>query len=277
MLWPFEYHSPAKREEITRILEEHEDAGILAGGTDLLVEMRSGARRPGPLVDLRKVEGLDGLRLGPEAPSFVGSRVTLSRILESPPPWACLSRAIEVLATHQIRNLATLTGNLCNASPAADCAPPLLVLGAGVRVFSGGGERVIPLEDFFRGVKQSALERGEWVLGVEIPAHPASVRTAFMKKRRIRGHDLALVNAAGLLDPESRKLRLAVGACAPTPLLFNLDGVLAKASSADELAAAAWNEVSAGLRPISDCRCCSDYRTDMTRLFVHQIIHEIYG
>jgi CO/xanthine dehydrogenase FAD-binding subunit len=151
------------------------------------------------------------------------------------------------------------------------------VLGAGARVFSGGGERSIPLEEFFTGVKKSALKRGEWVLGVKIPSHPASVRTAFMKKRRIRGHDLALVNAAGLLDPDNGKLRMAVGACAPTPLLFNLDAQLAKASSPDELAGAAWAAVSAGLRPISDCRCCSDYRTDMTRLFVHRIIHEIYG
>jgi CO/xanthine dehydrogenase FAD-binding subunit len=87
MLWPFEYHCPEKREEVTKLLLDHEDAGILAGGTDLLVEMRSGARRPGHVVDLRRLGGLDELSLGAGAPSFIGSRVTLNRVLESKPPW----------------------------------------------------------------------------------------------------------------------------------------------------------------------------------------------
>jgi CO/xanthine dehydrogenase FAD-binding subunit len=275
MLWPFEYHGPRDRGEVTRLLGELDDARILAGGTDLLVEMRAGVRRPAHVVDLRGVEGLDELRRAPGG-GFIGARVTMTTLLEDGAlRWDGLREALSSLATYQVRNRATVVGNLCNASPAADCAPPLLVLGASVRVLGKTGETSIPLESFFLGVKKNAMTRGQWALGVEIPSPGASLRTCFMKRRRIRGHDLALVNVAGAFDPERRTLRIAVGACAPTPLLFDLDEAAREAKNPAQVFRAAWDRVAAKICPISDNRCCADYRTEMTRLFVERIISTI--
>jgi CO/xanthine dehydrogenase FAD-binding subunit len=134
----------------------------------------------------------------------------------------------------------------------------------------------VPLPEFFTGVKKTVLAPGEWVLGIELPAWSESPAGRFLKRQRVRGHDLAVVNVAGCVWKEPRKLRLAVGACAPTPLVFELDDLLADGKAAPETrAAAAWARVSATLKPISDNRGSAEYRTDMARLFVTTVVEDL--
>ncbi|MBI4917388.1 MAG: FAD binding domain-containing protein [Acidobacteria bacterium] len=278
MIRPFEYHAPRTPREVTELLLAHPGAALLAGGTDLLVDMRAGVVRPAVVLDLKRVEGLDECRFdGGGGPSFVGASVTLNRVAGEAGAPDFLREAAVSVGTHQVRNRATLAGNLCHASPAADTAPPLLALGASVRVRrTDGGEATVPLDGFFAGVKRTALGPGEWVLGVEIPPRAAVSRGRFRKRQRVRGHDLAVVNAAACACPDAGTLRLAVGACAPVPLVFALDDLLpSRGAAGAPWIEAAWARVAAALRPISDNRGSAEYRTDMAKRFVTGMLAEL--
>jgi CO/xanthine dehydrogenase FAD-binding subunit len=277
MIRPFQYFVPRTPREVTELLLAHPGAAILAGGTDLLVDMRAGALRPEVVLDIKRVEGLDECRAPNGGPGFVGAAVPLNRLAGDERFPDFLRDAARSVGTYQVRNRATLVGNLCHASPAADTAPPLLALGASARVRrTDGSERLVPLPEFFTGVKKTVLAPGEWVLGIELPAWSESPAGRFLKRQRVRGHDLAVVNVAGCVWKEPRKLRLAVGACAPTPLVFELDDLLADGKAAPETrAAAAWARVSATLKPISDNRGSAEYRTDMARLFVTTVVEDL--
>jgi carbon-monoxide dehydrogenase medium subunit len=284
MIRPFEYHRPRTPREVGELLLAHPGAAILAGGTDLLVDMRAGVSRPEHVIDVKRVDGLDECRAATETEAgFIGARVTLNRIAEDDRQPALLRDAARSVATYQVRNRATLVGNLCHASPAADTAPPLLVLGASARVRTAdGADRAVPLAQFFAGVKRTVLRPGEWVVGIDVPPQPASLRGMFLKRQRVKGHDLAVVNAAGCSRPDAETLRVAVGACAPTPLLFELDDLRPARGAAgtggiDALCAAAWARIGPALRPISDNRAGAEYRTDMARLLVTTILRGICG
>ena len=272
MIRPFDYFAPRAARDVTGLLLARPGAALLAGGTDLLVDMRAGTLRPAAVIDLKRVEGLDECRFERGGGgAFVGACVTLDRIVAEPLAPDFLREAAASIGTHQVRNKATLVGNLCHASPAADAAPPLLALGASVRVRKADGtEARVPLDWFFVGVKKTVLGPGDWVLGVELPAASEPPRGRFRKRQRVRGHDLAVVNVAACAGPET--LRLAIGACAPTPLLFPLDDLLpARGSWLD----AAWSRVAAALRPLSDNRGSAEYRTDMAQLFVTTMLAEL--
>jgi CO/xanthine dehydrogenase FAD-binding subunit len=278
MIRPFQYHCPKTVPEVSALLAAHPQAALLAGGTDLLVDMRGGALRPAVVIDLKRVAGLDELRPGGErGPGFVGACVTLNRVVEDGALPSFVREAAASVGTYQVRNRATLAGNLCHASPAADTAPPLLVLGASVRVCGAdGSETTRPLAGFFTGVKRTVLGPGEWVLGIELPAQDAAPQGRFLKRQRVKGHDLAVVNAAACVWPGRRRLRLAVGACAPTPLVFELGDLLpAGGGQGGAWLDAAWARVAAALRPISDNRGSAEYRTDMAQLFVRTMLEEL--
>ena len=273
MIRPFDYFAPRSANEVTELLLAHPAVALLAGGTDLLVDLRAGATRPAAVIDLKRVDGLDECRFERGGDAFVGACVTLDRIVAEPAAPEFLREAAASIGTHQVRNKATLVGNLCHASPAADAAPPLLALGASVRVRRADGSQArLPLDGFFAGVKKTALAPGEWVVGVELPSSPAPVRGRFRKRQRVRGHDLAVVNVAACAGSGVGTLRVAVGACAPTPLVFGLDDLLpARGAWLD----AAWARVAAALRPISDNRGSAEYRMDMARLFVTTMLAEL--
>jgi carbon-monoxide dehydrogenase medium subunit len=278
MIRPFQYFGPRTTREVTELLLAHPGAALLAGGTDLLVDMRAGTVRPEFVIDLKRVARLDELRPGGGAePTLIGACVTLNRVAEETRLPAFLRAAAASVGTYQVRNRATLVGNLCHASPAADTAPPLLALGAMVHVLRADASvAILPLTSFFAGVKRTALESGQWVLGIEIPVQPEAPAGRFLKRQRVRGHDLAVVNAAGCAWPGSRKLRFAVGACASTPRVFDLDDLYAgRGATGGAWIDAAWSRVAAALKPISDNRGCAEYRTDMAELFTRTILGEL--
>lgn len=276
MLGRFDYERPTNLAEAVRLLAETPSAAILAGGTDLLVDLRAGRRAPRLLVDVKKVDGLRRLDVGPRGELTIGAAVPLNEVLEHASvrrSFGGLAQAAASIATYQLRNRATVAGNLCNASPAADLAPILLVLGAAVGVVGPQGERAIPMSEFFAGVKRSALAPGEIATEIRVPAGEPGLRSAFLKQQRLRGHDLAVANVAGALAPSAGTLRLAFGSCAPTPIL--LAPIATRNVSADAISEAAVRAALAAARPISDVRASAEYRQAVLPVLVRRVVAEL--
>ena len=186
-----------------------------------------------------------------------------------------IHEAVSVLATYQLRNRATLVGNICKASPAADMGPPLFVLGAEIVIKGPEGERTMPVTEFMTGVQENALKKGEIVVRVDIPAY-SKAKMGYMKKQRIKGHDLAVVNVAGLADPSSGTLRICVGACAETPILLEgTDQLYKEVNDIDKLAEEVSELAVSSISPIDDLRATAEYRSDMARVYVKRIVKRI--
>lgn len=276
MLGRFEYARPKTVDEACRLLAEAgRDAAILAGGTDLLVDLRNGSRSPSLLVDVKRLEELQALRTGPDE-AVIGAAVPLNVVVEHRElrkAYAGLSDAALSIATYQLRNRATVAGNLCNASPAADMAPILLVLDAKLTVQNPQGTRAVPVAKLFTGVKRTCLAPGDVVVDVRMPPLDGELRTAFRKQQRIRGHDLAVVNAAAAYAPSRATLRVAVGSCAPTPVLlepFDTKGTSPLALAAEVLRAAA-----AATAPIDDVRASAAYRRAVLPALLRRLLADV--
>jgi len=271
VLGGFDYVHPRSTEDACRLLAETADARILAGGTDLLVEIRNGLRAPSLLVDVKRIDELACLDTdGTEW--IVGATVPLNVLAERRAirdALPALADAAVSIGTYQLRNRATLAGNLCNASPAADSAPVLLAIGASVSVAGPGGRRTVPISELFAGVKRTCLEPGEIVTDVRIPARPDGMRCAFLKQQRIRGHDLAVVNVAGAYHPETKRLHIAIGSCAPTPILLEPIEATGSAAAVADLGIGL---AEAATSPISDVRASADYRRAVLPILLRRLI-----
>jgi len=247
-------------EALAALAEDDGESSPLAGGTDLLVDIRNGARAPRRLIDIKGIEALQELRVDRQG-IRIGAAVPLNRLAELPAireSIPALATAALAIGTYQIRNRGTLVGNVCNASPAADAAPILLVLGAEVEARGPSGERRIPMCELFTGVKRTCLSGDELAVAIRLPAPSAGLRTGFLKQGRIRGHDLAVVNVAGAFAQDHGTLSVAIGSCGPTPILLEtVDGCDGAAdAAADRVLALA----EAAVSPIDDVRASSAHR-----------------
>ena len=278
MLGTFEYTRPRDLDEACRVLAEASgEARVLAGGTDLFVELRNGVRTPDLLIDIKGLEALRRIEHSDRV-LRIGAAVPLNAIAETSAVREAAGGLVDALlsiGTYQLRNRATLAGNLCNGSPAADSAPMLLALGASVVAQSRKGERTIPLDEFFLGAKRTCLSPTELVTAVEIPQSPHTTRTAFVKQQRIRGHDLALVNVAGTYVPATGTLRIAIGSCGPTPILLPEIDVhsVGLPRLAREAVALALRSVS----PIDDVRSSASYRLAVLETWIERLIDRLIG
>jgi len=280
----FQYKRPSSPEEALSLLSDHgTDAKIAAGGTDLWVLMKKKMVRPRVVIDLSAVSDLrfvketeDGLHVGPMA--------TLSDLLDFPPlerNYGVLREAVSEIGSWQIRNRATLAGNLCNASPAADSAPALLVLEAKLRLRSLASERVVDLSDFFQGPGKTLLAPPEMVAEIIIPRPPSPFYGRYLRFSRRRKVNLALVGVALLLFPGERngsirEARVALGAVAPTPLRSRraeatLLGKIVDPSLFHEAARACLEDTTC----ISDIRASKEYREEILMALVKRGLSEI--
>lgn len=275
MLGDFEYVRARTIDGACELLRERNGAAVAyAGGTDLLVDVRNGLRAPNLLVDIKGIEPLRRVeRADPDSDLVLGAAVPLNRIAEAAPirdRLPALAEAAASIATYQLRNRATIGGNLCNASPAADLIPPLLVADASLHVVGPNGDRDVSLGAFCTGVKRTCLSCGEIVTEIRIPPVEAGTRTAFLKQQRIRGHDLAVVNLAGAFLPERGIVRVAIGSCSPIPTL--LDQIEVGSSSPEAIADEAVRAATAAASPISDVRASAEYRRAVLRVLVRRLI-----
>jgi len=278
----FDYHMPESLHEAFGLMEKYQGrARYIAGGTDVMVRVKQGAARPDALISLRHIEALKGmhwngaLRLG---------SMTLFRDLERDKDvertYAALAQAVRVLANPQVRNVATIGGNLANAAPSADCAPPLLVMEAICRIDGPGGEREVPVEAFFLGPGKTCMTETEVLKAIEIPAPDKGAVTAFAKAGRV-SQDIALVNAAVMLvmdGPVCKDCRLAAGAVAPVPLrLKRAEEAVTGREITPDLLDHVKGIVEEEVRPITDVRSSAEYRRIMSGVLVKRAIGQATG
>jgi len=201
-----------------------EGARILAGGTDLLTALKERWETPGHVIDLRCLPGLDEITYDPETGLTIGARVTVRGVETSPlvrGHYPALAYAASTLASIQIRNLATVAGNICRASPSADMPPILLALDASVTLTGPSGERIVSLDEFFTGPGRTVMARNEILTAIRIPPHlDCCFGAAYIKHSPRQAMDLAMVGVAAAVTLESGWItcaRVALGAVAPTP------------------------------------------------------------
>lgn len=266
----FRYRAPTRRTELLALLSEYgARARVLAGGTDLLGDVRSGLAGPDVVVDVKRVDGYSDLVWSATDGLIVSPAVTINDILFSSAVrehYPLLAACAEDLASHQIRNRATVIGNVANASPCADMSPALLCLQATMVLSSADGSREVPVSEFFTGAKRTVLAPGELIERIVVPPSTAGARGCYRKLKRIKGHDLGIVGVAAMSKEGS--LRLGISSCAATPLL--VDG-LSVLDSADDVAAAAQAVIS----PITDVRCSKEYRAHMVGVYVRRALREV--
>lgn len=266
-MWPSIYHSPESLADLHGLLARYgADARMFAGGTDVIVRLRHGHMRPAAVIDLKRVRELSGQIAEHDGVIRIGARVTMTQLLRDQRirRWfPALLEAAAVVGSIQIRNRATLVGNVCNASPAADTVPVLLVHGAVANIAGPSGERRVPLSEFFVGPGQTVLRPGELVASLDLPMPGGAAGAAFGRLIRRRGVDLAIINMCVLLEA-GQPARLAFGAAAPTPILgVDPTGALEGTREWTDAADRALASMLTSTRPISDVRGGRDYRAAM--------------
>jgi CO/xanthine dehydrogenase FAD-binding subunit len=277
---PFKYFQPSTLVELLPLVEKFGSEGkIMAGGTDLVVQLKT--REVPPLKYIFDIENIEELHyIRDEGETLrIGSMVKLRTLKASPvirKKTFILAEAVRSMATPQIRTMGTIGGNLCNASPGADTAPPLLSLGARLKILSTKGERIVPIENFFASVKRTALRSGELVTEIIVPCQPDGYGGAFMKVGRRVGHDISVANVAVVVKLKKdcvEDVRIALGSVAPTPMRAIETEAFLKGKACDQGNITRAAEIaSTEIRPISDIRASAEYRRDVVKSLIEMAI-----
>lgn len=274
------YHRPSSLEEACSLLAElGPEALALAGGTDVVPDIRRGAKRPEHLVSLRDLDELHGIRID-DGQVRIGALVTAAEIgdadvLQSARPE--LPEVVDVFASPQIRNRATIGGNLCTAAACSDLVPLLMAVGARLVVVGPGGSREIAVEEFFEDVRLTVLSAGEIVVAVVVPARQAGEGAHYetFGMRAAAFITVAGVAAAVHLDGDTcSRARVVLSAVAPTPMLVPAAGAALVGGGLDdeaiERAAAAARQASL---PISDIRGSAEHRRELVEVLTRRAVH----
>lgn len=264
---PFAYARPQTVDEAFALLDEHgPGAHILAGGTDLMIGLRHGAINPGIVVDIKRVAELKSEIRENEGALRISSNAVLTDVIGDDRVqrhFPALAEAAATVGSVAIRNRATVVGNICNASPAADTAPALLVYGAEIELMSRAGTRHVLLDDFFVGPGQTEIQLGEIVTAISLPIPTQPVGVAFGRMTRRRGVDLATINLCCRVNSDG-VTTFAYGAVGPRPFLVGDEtGVLADRGANEQDRDAVLLEMTGHASPITDVRASAEYRQAM--------------
>jgi carbon-monoxide dehydrogenase medium subunit len=272
----FEYFEPLTLAEASSLLARYAGrAQPLAGGTDLLVELREQLRRADCVVNIKKIPGIGALSFDPQAGLRIGALVTaraleLSAMIRENYP--SLLQAVRELGSIQVRNRATIVGNVCRASPSADTLPPLIADGATVSIHGAQGKRSLALEDFFTGPGKTVLEPDELMTEIAVPAPALRTGKVYIKHGRRKAMELATVGVAVTLT-EGADVRIVLGAVAPTPIRAkNAEALLRGRKIDGELIERAAQAAVEESRPISNVRASAQYRREMVRVLTRRAL-----
>ena len=266
----FEYlEARTVRQAVSLLVRHGEEAKVVAGTTDFLVRWRQGFWRPSYLVSIKRIPGLDRVSYSSRTGLRMGTLVTL-RTLETHPlirqHYPALSAAASTFAGVQVRNLATVGGNVCNASPAGDTLPSLLAFDAQCRIVGPEGVRWMPVDQFFVGPGRSALKHAEVLTEFRLPPSPPNTGSLFIKDSPRSAMDIAAVGVTSVISLDSRgqvcgDAKIALGAVAPTPIRATAAEEILKGQRLDEdRIDAAAREAAALSRPIDDIRSSARHR-----------------
>jgi CO/xanthine dehydrogenase FAD-binding subunit len=276
----FEYVSCKTLEEACSLLLKHEgESAVLAGGTDLLVKMKHRKLLPRYLVNIKRIPDLGDIRYDDLQGVRIGALTTIQTIRNSAlimKKFSVLNQASGILGTPHVRNLATLGGNICNASPASECAPPLLTLEARARIVGTSGERTVPLEELFVGPSQNALRSGEILTEIQIPSLPPRAVGVHLK-HSTRRVDVAIANVSVVIMIEGntcQDIRIALGAVGPVPFRGKKTEAVLRGQRLDKgfdaLLEHAAQQASDESFPIDDIRGPAAYRKQVVKSLVRQ-------
>jgi carbon-monoxide dehydrogenase medium subunit len=299
----FDYFKPKTVEEALTLLARYEEKSkLIAGGTDVIVMIKQKAMAPEVLISLQGIPGLDQIKYNGSL--TVGPMVTHRAIEKSEvirKNFSALADAVDYLGSIQIRNVATIGGNICTAAPSADTATPLLVLGTQVRIKNPKGERTLPIEEFFKGPGETVLKTGEMVEALLIPKPLPHTGSAYYKLQRRLALDLPILGVSVLLSLDKNRItcsdllcttspisailhkmeedeiickdvRIALGVAAPTPMrAVKAEALLRGKKLSDELLEEAANTASQEAQPRDTLRGEAWYRRDMVRVLVKRM------
>jgi carbon-monoxide dehydrogenase medium subunit len=289
ILQPFDYVAPLDLREASTLLSSPEGrAWALQGGTDLLVRIRAGVVQPGLVVDLKKLPGMQAIREWPDGWLSIGAACTMNQVANESlvrERYDLLAQACNSVASYQLRNRATVGGNCCNGSPAADTAPALYCLGAEAEIFGPSGQRRVPIDRFFTGPGRTALGPGEFMSAILLPPVGPGAQGVFNKLGRTRAGDISAVSVAVYAfedgDAGSRKSatpycwRIALGAVGPTPMRApRAEESLTKDRSSSGIATAA-ELAGQAAQPIDDVRASAAYRRAMVQVLTGRGIEAV--
>jgi aerobic carbon-monoxide dehydrogenase medium subunit len=281
---PSEILAPTSLHEALALASRHgEKAKIMGGGTDLIVQIKKNAVDPGMVISLENVAEIDFIS-HEESGLHIGAMTAVSTIEKAPMVrnrCSMLSEAAAQLANPLIRRKATIGGNLCNASPAADLAPALLALGARLKIQNAAGERVVEIEDFFVGPGKTVLKPDEILTRIIIPDPAPHAKGVYLKNKRSGGADLSIVGVAVLTTMHEntiQDIRIGLGAVAPTPIRARetenrLRGRVPSEGILEEVCL----KTSAEACCISDVRCTADYRNKIIAVYLKRAILQTAG
>jgi CO/xanthine dehydrogenase FAD-binding subunit len=281
----FDYFEPETIDEALRVLAEWgEKALVLAGGTDVLVKMRNGRLKPGAVVALERICSLSEISFNLSEGVTIGAGAKLSDVASHPDilrHYPAIARAARVMANVQVRNMGTIGGNLCNAAPSAENAPPLMAIGAIVTVKSLQGDRRIPLDDFFRGPGITVMKPEEIMTSIFVPTPPPKSGASYQRISARCGVDIAAVSVGAMVTIEGvvcKEARIVLGAVAPVPMrALNAEAFLAEKVWSPELLRDAARISSEESRPISDVRASLQYRRKMVAVLTVRALEEAHG
>ena len=299
----FDYLRPQTLEEALSLLNQHgKKAKLIAGGTDVIVLIKQKAMMPEVLISLRGIPGLDQIRY--DGALKIGAMVTHRGIEKSEvirKEFSALTDAADVLGSIQIRNVATIGGNVCTAAPSADTATPLLVLGTQVKIKSLSEERMVPIEGFFTGPGETILKKGEMVTELVVPKPLPNTGSAYWKLQRRLALDLPILGVSVLLSLDKgtvscsdmlcttspissilhtmekdeltcKEIRIALGVAAPTPMrALKAENLMRGKKVSDELLEEVANTASVEAQPRDSIRGEAWYRKDLVRVLVKRM------
>jgi carbon-monoxide dehydrogenase medium subunit len=278
-LKPFEYLAPDSLSEALHALSNgHGEVKILAGGTDILVQLRESRAQADLVLDVKRIPELTAIEYDPKNGLRLGAAASCAAICHHPDVLAHypgLVDAFALIGGVQIQNRASVGGNLCNASPAADSIPALIVHRAVCRVAGAGGERTVAVEDFCTAPGKNVLQKGEFLVSLHIPAPQAGFGAAYLRFIPRNEMDIAVVGAGAALTLDSEgqiaSARIALGAVAPTPLLVSAAGdfLTGKAPTTENFAAAA-HIAGQAARPIRDMRGTVEQRRHLSEVLARR-------
>ncbi len=282
----FEYLAPNNASELAGLLAEHgSEARILAGGTDLLVQMKDGALTPKYVIDIGALSSLSNLSFDEDNGLVIGTATKMSDLLELPvvkQRYPALWTATETVGARQIIAMSSLGGNICNASPAADTPPAMVVYDAEVLINSGTSSRTMPLVDFILGNRKTALQQGEFLESITLPAPAANSGSAYHHFRVRGGMEIAMVSAAVNVQVDAdtgviQDSRVVLGVVAPRPVRGTAaEQLLANQKPSEELIREAAEACAEASKPIDDFRASAEYRKEMLKVLFERAFVEAY-
>lgn len=278
----FDYAAPTSLEEALSALGAIDGARALAGGTDLVIQMKEAATRfpyPTSIISLLRVPELKGFDFSKAGGLRLGPGVTMAEIAGAPmvrERFTALAEGAGIVGSIQTMNMATVGGNLCNAAPSADTAPPLLAFGAVAEIASTTGRRSVALTDFFRGPGQTAVETGELLVELRVPVPAPNTGSAYNRHTPRKQMDIAVVGVAAIVTLEDDRVesaRIALGAVAPTPIRATEAEEFLKGRPATDESFAKAAEVAANeCTPISDVRGSAEFRRHLVRVMTERML-----